>query len=64
MSNVKPKSFKQRMFEAKKAGFFDDNGLCICGGKIKERDHGSWTGWYCPKCGRGGSRQNSKYNKW
>lgn len=31
---------------------------CGCGGKLKTKDHGTWVGWFCPKCKSGGS-----YNK-
>ncbi len=28
---------------------------CSCGGKLVLKDHGTWIGWYCPKCKMGGS---------
>lgn len=37
-----------------------DTGSCGCGGRIIEKDHGKWIGWYCPKCKAGGSK-NKRY---
>ena len=51
----KSKSFKHRKFEAFKN---IDKSTCCCGGTLKTNDHGSWVGYFCPKCGGGGS-----YNK-
>ena len=33
-------------------------GFCACGGKIRTKDHGTWTGYICIKCGQGGSKNN------
>jgi hypothetical protein len=33
-------------------------GKCSCGNDLITKDHKTWVGWYCPKCGQGGS-----YNK-
>jgi len=30
---------------------------CECGGTLRIKDHGSWVGYYCPKCKGGGSVQ-------
>jgi Zn finger protein HypA/HybF involved in hydrogenase expression len=37
-----------------------DYSKCGCGGSYIEKDHGKWVGYFCPKCGSGGSR-NKKY---
>ena len=31
------------------------NGICSCGGTLHTIDHGTWVGYNCPKCTRGGS---------
>lgn len=31
------------------------NKTCSCGGVLRIKDHGSWVGYCCPKCGNGGS---------
>lgn len=49
-------SLAQRKFINRKKIEFEDHSKCSCGGKIIEKDHGSWIGWYCPKCKSGGSR--------
>ena len=33
-------------------------GICGCSGKLRMRNHGTWTGYHCPKCGDGGSFNN------
>lgn len=30
---------------------------CECGGTLRIKDHGSWVGYFCPKCNAGGSVQ-------
>lgn len=57
----KEKSLAQRRFEWRKKN--PNTGNCGCGGKIIEKNHGSWIGWYCPKCKSGGSKnkQQKKY---
>ena len=34
------------------------SGICSCGWPLFIKDHGTWVGYNCPKCGQGGS-----YNK-
>jgi len=32
-----------------------------CGNtNLRIKDHGKWVGWYCPKCGAGGSKQKNQ----
>ena len=31
-----------------------------CGSPLNIKDHGTWIGYHCPRCGQGGSRQKSK----
>lgn len=33
---------------------------CGCGGTLIIKDHGSWIGYFCPKCKGGGSRSSKK----
>jgi len=53
--NKKSKSFNQRKYQAYK---YTDKSTCSCGSTYKINDHGSWVGYFCSKCGNGGS-----YNK-
>lgn len=32
---------------------------CDHKGTLKEKDHGTWIGWYCSRCGAGGSKSKS-----
>ena len=50
----KPASLAQRKAVYRKNN--PDTGKCKCGGKVLEKDHGNWIGWYCPKCKSGGSK--------
>ena len=54
------KSYSQRKWEAKRqsmtSGIRAD--ICGCGGSLRSSNHGTWVGYYCPKCKCGGS-----YNK-
>lgn len=54
----KPKYLAQRKFDTYKKSSCDRN-KCGCGGFYIIKDHGSWEGYYCKKCGTGGSRQKS-----
>lgn len=55
-------SLAYRKYLIKKKEAFQRTGVrygkCGCGGMLKTRDHGTWVGYYCPKCQCGGS-----YNK-
>lgn len=35
-------------------------GKCSCGGELITKDHKTWVGYYCPKCGAGGSYNTNK----
>lgn len=55
----KPKSLAQRKFEYyKKPKQTADQ--CGCGGTLITKDHGTWIGYFCPKCKSGGSRSSKK----
>ena len=56
----KEKSYMQRKWEAKQQSMKTGirAGICGCGGSLRRSDHGTWVGYYCPKCKCGGS-----YNK-
>lgn len=52
-----PKPQNQRKHKTK-----IDRDICCCGGQLRIKDHGSWEGFFCPKCESGGSR-SKKNNK-
>lgn len=54
-------TLKQRKFLTAKKNNFYKNTPCGCGGTVLEKNHGTWTGWFCPKCKSGGSRNNTRY---
>lgn len=35
---------------------------CICGGTLRVKDHGTWVGYFCPKCKVGGSKKKKTYS--
>jgi hypothetical protein len=34
---------------------------CQCGGILRIKDHGTWIGYFCPKCKCGGSRDKKMH---
>lgn len=38
--------------------------LSCCGKPLFERDHGTWIGWFCPLCRRGGSIRKPPEDQW
>lgn len=60
-SNEQDRDLTKRFQPKAKATMVKGNikaGKCGCGGTLKLNDHGTWVGYYCPKCTSGGS-----YNK-
>lgn len=58
-------SLAQKKLLARRRAQFEPD-TCSCGGTVIERDHGTWIGWFCPKCKAGGSKQKqhtSIYNR-
>lgn len=58
----KTPSLAQRKYMSWKTNQYKNTNKCGCGGNIIEKDHGTWIGWFCPKCKSGGSK--SKNRKW